>query len=1064
MSVNHRLIRNNENFKGLDKRTSDIQRSSEYSSDMRNASYRVSGAISKRKGFKINAQNPDNAYGVATFRKTNKDTGNIEDEFISINSNAHKLIDKNLHLYYNGNTELWYSLYLNEDSNGFSFDIQEQDNIRASINLGTGFNASDLNISQLAFMINELKFKVATAVPVNVDKVLSFANTDDNLPPGTSGAPNIPIQLENTTYTLHLLPEKIEDFTALYIDQYLQIEDEETYVQIQDIKEQKSGDKVVLYTLTLYGWSPILEAGITGPVEINQYLSISATYDNSVANYKAALLDPAQNQPILSDILGGTDLSCKIWSQIPNGDSSITSSFEWKTLENTNALLDQEIENCTFASLHNCLYVSNGYDYVSKYDGKYFYRAGLPVADKDLFTVLPINPTNTFESSSQGVKQYKFVLEYTDAVGNIISSQPSDVTTIDVTTNNVHIYWNPADMQEFLKGRDLSGEFDSDHSSYQFLDSLPSAGGSAYRPWNHVYNGVSSTLEYGDTKKYRGEKRLRIKVYRTKVYDPANGVPGQFYLIADVPYNVETSARTNTTGSVDSNLTYQVLDEINDSELNNFTALVEPIKRHDPPPKGKYLSVFKNCLVVSGQLKNVNNLQYSLPKNASTGEIGCEYFPEDSNGVIINSEFGDKITAIAPLRDLLYIFHNDSIHILGGQINLLEDPVVDLLTKEGGVGCTSQHSIEEFRNQLLFLSRSGIYVIDASNSLKELSSKINSLFNDKDLKFKRAATFNWTDENIIVTVIPKEDFSYIRDTATGISVLNPTDANRTEGTYTITSYSISRNRNYFSPRETVGIELELEIVIDANGTATATILSPGKDFTEGDIIYVPLSSVGNTGTGIYIEITSVTDKLNTIYTSPFEESLIVAYDYYRDAWLQWNNLDFTGGVAIYKDKVTFATRSENVSYLCTMSNTGTKYDYSDHNQAIPFYYETNWESLADPTIPKKFLRIKMYSMDTDETFESSSFELGAYFYKDYNPGNIGSIDFSFGGSGLGWGEAPWGLFPWGSVSSSILKHKLASNKCKSLKIRFTNENNNENVLITNYEYEIAAPYGTEIKD
>ena len=103
-------------------------------------------------------------------------------------------------------------------------------------------------------------------------------------------------------------------------------------------------------------------------------------------------------------------------------------------------------------------------------------------------------------------------------------------------------------------------------------------------------------------------------------------------------------------------------------------------------------------------------------------------------------------------------------------------------------------------------------------------------------------------------------------------------------------------------------------------------------------------------------------------------------------------------------------------------------------------------------------------MDTDETFESSSFELSAYFYKDYNPGNIGSIDFSFGGSGLGWGEAPWGLFPWGSVSSSILKHKLASNKCKSLKIRFTNENNNENVLITNYEYEIAAPYGTEIKD
>ena len=37
MGVDHRILRGSENFRGLDKRTSDIMRSQEYATDMKNA-------------------------------------------------------------------------------------------------------------------------------------------------------------------------------------------------------------------------------------------------------------------------------------------------------------------------------------------------------------------------------------------------------------------------------------------------------------------------------------------------------------------------------------------------------------------------------------------------------------------------------------------------------------------------------------------------------------------------------------------------------------------------------------------------------------------------------------------------------------------------------------------------------------------------------------------------------------------------------------------------------------------------------------------------------------------
>ena len=51
MGVDHRILRHSGQFRGLDKRSSDIDRTMDYSTNMNNAAYRASGDINKRKRF-----------------------------------------------------------------------------------------------------------------------------------------------------------------------------------------------------------------------------------------------------------------------------------------------------------------------------------------------------------------------------------------------------------------------------------------------------------------------------------------------------------------------------------------------------------------------------------------------------------------------------------------------------------------------------------------------------------------------------------------------------------------------------------------------------------------------------------------------------------------------------------------------------------------------------------------------------------------------------------------------------------------------------------------------------
>ena len=199
-------------------------------------------------------------------------------------------------------------------------------------------------------------------------------------------------------------------------------------------------------------------------------------------------------------------------------------------------------------------------------------------------------------------------------------------------------------------------------------------------------------------------------------------------------------------------------------------------------------------------------------------------------------------------------------------------------------------------------------------------------------------------------------------------------------------------------------------------------------------------------------------------------SEIFVYDYFRQAWLEWSNFNMMGGITLFNQeiwilrKVTSTTAVPD-SEVSKLLNTGTEQDYADHELAITFSYATHWETLGEPSIWKKFLRIKLHSLDTSlNTFESDTFDLTVRTQHNYKLDTVATLTIDFSGGAEGYGIGDYGQFPWGESRLFSNKNKLASKKVKSHRITFTNNTAHENVLISGYELEVVTPYNLTIKE
>jgi hypothetical protein len=187
-------------------------------------------------------------------------------------------------------------------------------------------------------------------------------------------------------------------------------------------------------------------------------------------------------------------------------------------------------------------------------------------------------------------------------------------------------------------------------------------------------------------------------------------------------------------------------------------------------------------------------------------------------------------------------------------------------------------------------------------------------------------------------------------------------------------------------------------------------------------------------------------------------SVIFVYDYPRDAWLEWDNLNAAGGITELGDDILFSERRYSItlsavrSHLYRFHTTKTYLDYADHVSTIACRWKSAWDFLGEASILKSFLAIRVFS--TEEA--QNQFELDIKTETNWVKSTISSVQISVGSGG--YGEEEWDLEPWGSPVDPVMTRKLNNNRVKSIRIVFEHDEMQKNFIVTGYELEVAAPY------
>lgn len=212
--------------------------------------------------------------------------------------------------------------------------------------------------------------------------------------------------------------------------------------------------------------------------------------------------------------------------------------------------------------------------------------------------------------------------------------------------------------------------------------------------------------------------------------------------------------------------------------------------------------------------------------------------------------------------------------------------------------------------------------------------------------------------------------------------------------------------------------------------------------------------------GFFIPVKDTTIS-SGIFNSPINNKLFL-YDVKINGWLEWGNIDMSGGVCRHKGKTYFLSRQGGRIALNLFKTASDRSSYSDFNQPITTSMITSWDSLGNSSVFKKYIRLKVFCTDSHQAFEGNSFKLNLYLRSNFDNTDIGPIELDPGVFG-GWGIAEYGKFAWGSRDFKGIRTKLFG-KSKAIALHFKNDTINENILMSGYAMEIAAPYKPEIKE
>lgn len=183
------------------------------------------------------------------------------------------------------------------------------------------------------------------------------------------------------------------------------------------------------------------------------------------------------------------------------------------------------------------------------------------------------------------------------------------------------------------------------------------------------------------------------------------------------------------------------------------------------------------------------------------------------------------------------------------------------------------------------------------------------------------------------------------------------------------------------------------------------------------------------------------------------------YNIPTSSWLIWKGLNFIGGIAITDKEIWGVGSSEEYlnrgTHYKVFPRTFTHVDFSDNGLPISAVWASNWEAMGEPSIPKKFVRVNIKSIDNSRgKFESPAFTLEVStqhdfkYDKDISKGILKFFEETAVGDRV-------------PVVSRRLR--LLPRKADALRLKITHDINNENMLISGIELEIATPYSLKFR-
>lgn len=696
------------------------------------------------------------------------------------------------------------------------------------------------------------------------------------------------------------------------------------------------------------------------PVTIAQL----ATAINAVPNFTATATGDTTVPAAFIKIVRDIDTKAQVWvgqaAYWTTVNSLITNPFDGSYTRRNNL----DFENISAVNLNNVCYLSNGYDYLYKFDGQNLYRAGIPkpaTVTSALGAAGAITGTNYVHRA-----QY---VQY-DNGGNIIEGNILAVSTalnpvaqkMDITIANI------------LAGTGFN------------LNAAMVVGAQVAVNTINVDNGAggAQSLQVGDTAYFFDS--ISAGYVERKVTARTNAtltVAGAAVTVADnapISNNLRISIQRNKTSGITPTVFYELVEVPNNPFVatqvytDNITdaavgALVDPpATDRSLPPKGKYLFTAQNLLFVLGNPDD----QYRV----SWSDIDSpEYFPADVNQEKIQSKSGDVLRGGGQNGSFVAVFTKTSTHVGSGTFG---DGNYRFEERAANIGCSSHSSIVDVEGILAWWSDRGPY--NMSNG-----------------QMPQAIGLTSEGEGRISPVMDQPGYEY-----------NP-----------------SFQPLFYRSQRVVGINWLQENKI---------------------LFYVPCES------------------LNGSDRYPNSNSRVFAYDYTRDAWLEWNNMNMIAGACLYKNEFYFKGRRLSpattiLSELMRIHNLNDAYDYEDNVEAISWDYAPQWEALNQPGTLKTFLKLQLYSL---EEVQNNNFTITVKQEINYQK-DAAIASFSLTLTGSGYGQSPYGTDPYGDPANPTFEHDLARTKTKSIRTRFTNEEHQQNCVISGWDYLCVGNYRVEFK-